>query len=407
MTVVVLGVLGVSCGGTAGSGDAVTDQVTFSEELVVSSDEPVEGSAPLLDVLGNPFSGDTLANLDVGGVDGTSVSYRFVAETSGLVASVRPFIVVDTSREGYAAGTGGTVSLSLVADDGAGLPDLDQVLATGQIVMDLVDGHLPEPADTEEKRRQNFSAIALDGQPVTAGEVYHIVFEQVDPDPVNNYVGLDLLYQTNTELGPRPSIEDWGVTIKYDDTDWQEFTKRFGEELYTPIMSIQMEDGYVFGNGYIEPFPEEESYRPVNEAASIRIDFTPVADFEASEWWLRALRISESGVLEAHLIGTDGTDEVVEIPADLFPTGEMRWVSWPWARTFSANVDYVLTLTGADGGAFSLFPLRDGADYNYEPGSYFNGISRPSDGNGGYEGWHKGETDDSFISADIMMAWTT
>jgi hypothetical protein len=402
----VIALLAASCGGTAGSGDAGAGGTVFSEDLAASSDEPIDGSAPLQTVLGNPFSGDTLANLDVGGVDGTSVSYRFLAEASGRVASVRPFIVVDTSREGYAAGTGGTVSLSLVADDGTGLPALDQVLATGQIVMDLVDGRLPEPADTEEKRRQNFSAIALDGEPVTAGELYHIVFEQVDPDPVNNYVGLDLLYQTSTELGPRPSIEDWGVTIRYSDTDWQEFTTRFGEQLYTPIMSIAMEDGYVYGNGYIEPFPEEESYRPVNEAASIRVDFTPVVDFEASEWWIRALRTSDGGLLRAHLMGTDGTDEVLEIPAEQFSTDTMRWVSQPWAREFSAGVDYVLTLSGADGGAFTLFPLREGADYNYEPGSYFNGISRPSDGEGGYQGWHKGETDASFVNADVMMAWT-
>ena len=84
----------------------------------------------------------------------------------------------------------------------------------------------------------------------------------------------------------------------------------------------------------------------------------------------------------------------------------MGWVEWPWKRAFSAEVEYVLTLSGTQGGTFSLYPLREGDVYNYESGSFFGGISRPSDGNGGYAGWHKEQTDRSFTSADIMMAWT-
>ncbi len=406
-----LAMVGTSCSGIE-LDDAGDEPATDTLELVASGDADADTGAlpesiPARTFLGTPFSGDTLANLDVGGVAHTSVGYRFVAERSGVVATVRPFIVVNTSRLGYAAGTGGIVQVSLVADDGTGLPDLDHVLARGQIEMALVDGHLPPPADTDQKRAQNYSAIKLGGQPVIAGQTYHVVFEQIDPDPVNNYVGLDLLYQLNTELGPRPPISDWGVTVNNDDDPWREFTHRFGEELYTPIMSIAMADGYIFGNGYIEAFPEEHSYRPVDEAASIQVAFSPEEDFTASQWWIRALRTEDEGVLKAHLQGSDGTDEVVEVPAIDFSTGEMRWLSMPWARTFSADVNYTLTLSGEQGGTFALHPLREGEVYNYEAGSYFAGVSRPSDGNGGYAGWHKELSDLSFTNADIMMAWTS
>jgi hypothetical protein len=363
-------------------------------------------SIPLRSYLGNPFSGDSLANLDVGGPAESSVAYRFVAERSGRIESLRPYIVVNTSRLGYAAGTGGIVQLSVVADDGQGLPDQQQVLATGSITMDLIDGHLPPPADTDEKRAQNFSAIPMAGEPLVAGQTYHVIFEQLDPDPVSNYVGLDLMYQWNTQLGPRAPVSSWGLTVRENDDPWQEFTERFGEQLYTPIMSIRMEDGYVFGNGYLEPFPEPESYRPIDDSSSIQVTFTTDDRFTASTWWLRALRTSDQGVLRASLEGSDGSDQTIDVPVSEFPAEEMRWIEWPWEFTFVSDVEYVLTLTGVEGGALSLFPLREGTLYNFEAGSVFGGVSRPSNDDGGYEGWHKDRNDDIFTRADIMMAWT-
>lgn len=377
--------------------------------VVEGSSEDVElvGVIPERSFLGNPFAGDTLANLDVGGVDGTRLAYRFRAERSGQLASLRPYIVVNTSRLGYAAGTGGTVKLTIVADDGSGLPDENQIVARGEKVMELVDGHLPEPADTEEKRRQNYSAIPISGDPLIAGQLYHVVFEQIDPNPVENYVGLDLMYQLDTQVGPRPSLEDWGLSISDSENPWSDFTMRFGEQLYTPIMSIAMDSGYVFGNGYLEPFPETESHRPVDESSSIQVTFTAEHDFNSKTWWLRAMRSSDSGILEARLEWGDGQSEVIEIPVEEFPSGETRWVEWGWEHAFVAGEDYVLTLSGRQGGQLSLFPLREGAMYNFEPGSVFGGISRPSNGNGGFEGWHKDRSDDIFIHADIMMAWTS
>ena len=244
--------------------------------------------------------------------------------------------------------------------------------------------------------------------PVVPGEVYHLVFNQIDPDPVSNYVGLDLLYQHNPELGPRPPISNWGVTVRERGSPWEEFTERFGGQLYTPILSIHMDDGYIFGNGYIEAFPEPSSYRPINGDASIQVEFEPTEEFIATRWWLRALRATDTdqGVLRARLEGSDGLSEVIEVPASEFVFGNMTWIEWPWEVTFAAGIEYVLTLTGDQGAAFELFPLRQGTTYNFETGSVFGGISRPSDGNGGYEGWHKDQGDESFIEADIMMAWT-
>ncbi|MGI9611454.1 MAG: hypothetical protein ACR2QO_00995, partial [Acidimicrobiales bacterium] len=346
-----------------------------------------------------------LANLDVGGVDNARVAYRFLAERSGTVAAVRPFIVVNTERLGYAAGTGGTVRVSLVADDGAGLPVEDQILAVGEIDMDLVDGQLPSPAGTAEKREQNYPSIPLGGQPIVAGQTYHMVFEQVDEDPVENYVGLDLLYQTTTDLGPRPPVEHWGLSVREEAGGWEEFTLTTGPKLYTPIVTIRLEDGYIFGNGYIEPFPEEGSYRPVDASNSIEVAFELDEAFESRQWWLRARAESGDGSLRVELTGDDGTSEVIEVAATEFVVGEMTWTSVPWERDFEPNVGYRLTLSVLDGGALSLFPLRQGTAYGYEAG-FFGGVSRPRNAEGELEGWHKDRSEISFDEADIMMAWT-
>lgn len=369
------------------------------------ADSPAE-VIPVRSWFGLPFSGDSLANLDVGGPDHTRVAYRFQAERSGVIESVRPFIVVNTSRQGYAAGTGGTVQVSVVADDGTGLPVLDQVLARGQLEMDLIDGALPEPADTAEKRRQNFAAIPIGGQPVVAGQTYHVVFEQIDADPVANYVGLDLLYQHTTQLGPRPSIDHWGVTIDENGNGWTEYTTRFGDQLYSPIMAIKMTDGFAYGNGYIETFSGSESFRPIDEESSIQVTFEPAEAFEAQQFWLRAIRTGDSGAMSLTLDGDDGTTAAIDVPATTFDPEDMTWIEVPWPVTLNPGVTYQLTLTGADGGAFAVHPLREGTTYAFEPGSLFGGVSRPSDGNGGYAGWHKDRSEDSFIEADLMMAWT-
>ena len=83
----------------------------------------------------------------------------------------------------------------------------------------------------------------------------------------------------------------------------------------------------------------------------------------------------------------------------------MTWVSVPWQRSFSPEVSYRLTLSGADGGAFALFPLRQGTAYGFEAG-FFPGVTRPRNAEGQLEGWHKDLRDENFDEADIMMAWT-
>ena len=405
-----MAVLAVVAAGCSGERPFLEDGSAAADSDLVQSggghaDAPEEVIPPRT-YLGNPFSGDSLANLDVGGAQDTKVAYRFLAQRSGTIASIRPFLVANTSRLGYAAGTGGTVEVTVVADDGTGLPDETQVLAQGSLIMDLVDGGLREPDSTEEKRRQNFPAIPLQGQPVVAGQTYHVVFTQIDEDPVSNYVGLDLLYQHTTQLGPRPPIESWGVTISEKGGAWQEFTTRFGDQLYTPIMAVRMADGYAFGNGYIETFSGEESYRPVDGEASVQVSFTAPEPFDAASFWLRARRVSSQGTVVAELVGSDGTAASAEIPTAAFAATDMSWLEWPWEISFSPEVDYTLTLRGVDGGAIALHPLREGTTYNFEPGSLFGGISRPSDGAGGYAGWHKELSDVTFVEADIMMAWT-
>ncbi len=365
------------------------------------SDGPYE-----LDYVGIPFGADTLANIDIGGPDELRVSYRFRARFSGEVQSVRPFIIANTERPGYASGSGGVIGVQIVADDGEGLPNLDVVLGSGSKVMDLRDGYLEDEV-FDVKADQLFSAIAID-DPVAlaAGSIYHVVFENLDADPERNYSGLDLLYQLNTELGPRPDPLEWGVTLSEEGQPWSDYTFRFGEELYTPVLSILMADGSSFGNGYINTQDGPESFRTVDDAGAIEVAPIQVhAPFTSSSWWLRAQRDSGEGAIRAVLTGSDGSTTETLVDVERFPTDRMGWVEVDWSVTFQPEVTYRLLLTSAEGGSLSMHPTREGTIYGFEAGSLFGAVSRPIR-NGEPEGWHRGENDDAYVYNDVMTAWT-
>src|SRR6202049_629402 len=64
---------------------------------------------------GAGLGADGLANTRLG-PDGLMVSYRFLAKHTGVLEQIRIYLIPD--HAGYAAGTGGTIRVTLHPDDG-------------------------------------------------------------------------------------------------------------------------------------------------------------------------------------------------------------------------------------------------------------------------------------------------
>ncbi len=90
------------------------------------------------------------------------------------------YLIVNASKSGYNAGTGGTLLIQLETDDGSSAHNPSGVV--------LGSATIPNPS-------ANFPEVALSSAPqLTAGNLYHLVFTNIDPNPTANYVSVDELY---------------------------------------------------------------------------------------------------------------------------------------------------------------------------------------------------------------------
>jgi hypothetical protein len=111
-----------------------------------------------------------LNNIRVGPIPG--VSYRFVANRTGTINQLRFYLIVNASKPGYNAGTGGTLSIQLETDDG-----IRSHYPSGVV---LGSATIPQPSMT-------FPVVTLSPAPqVIEGNLYHVVFANIDPNPTAN-----------------------------------------------------------------------------------------------------------------------------------------------------------------------------------------------------------------------------
>jgi hypothetical protein len=204
---------------------------------VASIPTPVVVKTP--GVYGPGIVADALANTRIG-YGGFKSSYRFRATESGTLVSARVYL---TDGVGYAAGTGGTLRMTLQADDGSGMPHAT-VLATAG---DVSPGN-PLPSNP-------FFTFTFASPPTLVGGVlYHLVFTNVDPAPTVNYVSLDVMWYRGTSNDPRQpkyADADWAQTL-YDGS-WALRTDASNPPgNYAPILQMVHGSGNRSGMGYME-----------------------------------------------------------------------------------------------------------------------------------------------------------
>ena len=160
---------------------------------------------------------DSLDNFHVGGPRDSAFAYRFRAQWTGTVDSVRFYAILNTEErpKGYSGGTGGRFRVSLVADTGGA---------------DGVPGeHVLAHADYDPTRANLFPRVRFPAPArVERGRFYDIVFTNVDPLPAENYASVNTLYQERSmSARPRSIAADvsllWadGVTDRTGPIEWQ------------------------------------------------------------------------------------------------------------------------------------------------------------------------------------------
>ena len=299
---------------------------------------PVTGSA-----YGSGLSGDSRANQQVGAALNARLAYRFRATRSSAANTLR---VQERGGTVYSGGNGGTIKASIQSDSG-GNP-------SGTVLASLTWTPGNPAGNWEVWTLHTFSAPAS----LTAGTLYHLVFENTAAAPTTNWISLNMLYTFGSLPTPRQAaFSDDFATLYAQPTTWQI------QPQHCPIFDLAYADGGHDGQGYIGTLWD----RYGNIAGSTdmtRERFTIVGGAKTvASAHVRLKRISGTGALVVRLENGDGSlIESVSVPASGIAIGQVPDGSaGSLAGDTWVTVPFVSSHVLANGSAYNLRLSTDGA----------------------------------------------
>lgn len=319
---------------------------------------------------------DSLANCVVG-PDGDIVAYRFVADHSGPLNQVRFYII--SNKAGYAGGDAGTLRVSIESDDGTSAHNPSgTVLATSTL-------EHPVPANGAAGY---FPLISFPTPAnVTAGQIYHVVFTNIDPSPSVNFSSVDELYYKNATTPNQPTVSDMASAIlRWRSGSWESLAG------YSPIFELYFSNGDYQGYGYVEAFSMAPEV--ISGSQEVRETFTVSGGTRSvSSVGIRLARISGSGNLTVRLENSAGTlIEQGYLSASSFPINSS--VSPVWATYTLANPQnlvvgqtYHLVLEAPSSTEYEAYPVQKGTAYGFDKLTYFSDGYAQFNSGTGWVGW--------------------
>jgi hypothetical protein len=339
---------------------------------------PVVAPMPLTTAFyGSGYSADSLANTVVGGPSANSLSFRFQAKYSSPLKAIQVFFIWSNTEVGYQAGQGGTIKVSLMADDGSAAH-----LPTGAALATLSYGNIIA-------QNNNYPVLAFPSPAaLVGGHIYHLVFTNVDPNPVANYISLDSIYTNNQTAPMQPSQADtdFAALVKAGTGAWK---LRQG---FTPTLELDFADGGTQGNGYMEVWSTNP--KTISGSAMTRETFKvsgPSRTFTKVK--VRLERLAGTDPLTLTLAEADGTVMATgTIPAASILTGVANWATCtlPLSHVLATGVGYTLTLSSPATTQYSIYPIRKGSDKGFSNYTVFpDGYAQfTTTGSTGWTGWN-------------------
>lgn len=320
--------------------------------------------------------GDSLANCVVGPY-GDVVAYRFVAEHSGPITQIRFYII--SNKTGYAGGNAGTLRISIESDDGTSAHN-----PSGTVLATTTLEH-PVPANGAAGY---FPLITFPTPAnVTAGNIYHVVFTNVDPAPSVNFLSMDELYYKNATSPNQPTVSNMAsAVLRWRSGAWAMLPG------YSPIFELYFSNGDFQGYGYVEAFVMAPEV--ISGSEEVRETFTVTgATRSVSSVGIRLARVSGSGNLTVRLENGAGTlIEQGYLAASSFPVASSPspvWASYTLAnpQNLVGGQTYHLVLEAPSSTEYQAYPLQKGNSYGFNTATYFpDGYAQFNPGTG-WVGW--------------------
>jgi hypothetical protein len=353
-------------------------QSSMSVQIAAATPPPVSAASTYY---GPGIGSDGLGNTTIG-PNQNKLSYRIRVQHTGYISAVQPYLIMD--HTGYWGGTSGAILVSIQTDDGSSSHNPSGLQLTSSLLSD--PDAVPVPARYFPTLM--FSAPAA----VTAGEIYHIVFENPDPSPAVNFVSVDALYQAAAPTPSQPTMSDTDCAVLLFSNYSAEGTIWKPRQGYTPILQIDYEDGFTQGTGYMEVWVGAP--QSISGTSSVRETFTVSgASQSVSSVGVRVARLSGSGALTVRLEAEDGTlVEQGQVPAASVPldaSASYVWANYKFSasHTLGAGQTYHLVLQSPVSTVYQAYPIRKGSDYGYKNTTFFpDGYAQFLQG-GSWVGW--------------------
>lgn len=295
------------------------------------------------------FNQYALANTIIGSYRNleTLVSNRFLSLNSGYLASLKLYWQTGL---GYAGGTGGVIRLRVFPDDGspAHLPNM-----TGEPLAQTVFRPGLRPGEDKKSIFQDIP-VTQSRQPLQSGSLYHLVMDNLDPQPNDNFISSNnaITYTGTGRPGRWLNTLDWstlqarrprGSKRPYT---WVNLTEKgTSGNYFSPILQLTMRNGQTQGVSDMEggsvdgktvytatqSEPVRERFTPATDKLVSGLSFSTAASVGGRLGWriLQGENVLASGIIEAlrpnyHLIRTNtglsigGTTWYdIELPRDI------------------------------------------------------------------------------------------
>ncbi len=302
---------------------------------------------------GTGLAADSKANLPVG--PWGRVSHRFRASTTSALTSVR--FSQRGGSGGYSGGTGGTMRIS-VQTDNAGKP-------SGTILSSLTFSPGNPSGGWTSFNRYTFASPAT----LTAGVIYHVVYQNMDPQPNTNWISVnDIFAYRSTDVTRPPALSSHFAVLDEESGAWAVKSK------YTPAVDLTYANGVHDGQAYIEAMIAQHgvisgSSRMVRESfmvsgANRTVESVAVRLRRSSGSSPLVVRLETAGgtVIDSGSVAASAIG--VSRPGDFGSTVAETWVTvhFAAARVLSSGQRYHLRLSTASDTEYTTIPLREGTD---------------------------------------------
>lgn len=371
----------VTCGGGGGAKEGGAGTPTPPPD----PPPPPPPQPTALGVYGAGWAADSLNNHVIGGPGARKVSFRFQAQATGDVTTARFYWIINTGGStGYAAGTGGTIRVEVLLDDGtAGHAPTGSPLGGFTHAPGLSNGTSGSP-NTVAFVQKSFEAPVH----LVQGNLYHVVFTNLDAAPATNWISVNgLVSWTASQAMPARSSTHFTV-LNHSNGRWRDQTVTDGGgALNIPIMDLGFTDGHHEGNGYMEVWLGQP--RAITSSMGVREVFTPAAEVRFDALGVRLRRTSPDGLLTLRVEQADGTVvATVDVPGLQAMSDRHGWVGGvlPATVTLAAGQGYRFVVS-APSGAFEAYPIRDGGSFGFAPGTVLAEGRCEFNRGSGWEGW--------------------